>query len=105
MCFFGKQKYVAAIACLKRALYLDPFQWIGSFNLGLVYMNTEQYVSAFQYFQAAISLKSDFSNSYMYLAITLNKLGDFENSCAAFKKAIELDSNDCTVYLNYAIVL
>jgi Flp pilus assembly protein TadD len=41
----------------------------------------------------------------MYLAITLNKLGDFDNSCSAFKKAIELDSNDCTVYLNYAIVL
>lgn len=41
----------------------------------------------------------------MYLAITLNKLGDFDNSCAAFKKAIELDNNDCTVYLNYAIVL
>jgi Tfp pilus assembly protein PilF len=41
----------------------------------------------------------------MYMAITLNKLGDFENSCAAFKKAIDLDSNDCTVYLNYAIVL
>jgi Bardet-Biedl syndrome 4 protein len=68
-------------------------------------MNTEQYASAFHYFQGAISLKSDFSNSYMYLAITLNKLGDFDNSCAAFKKALELDSNDCTVYLNYAIVM
>lgn len=41
----------------------------------------------------------------MYLAITLNKLGDFDNSCAAFKKALDLDSNDCTVYLNYAIVM
>lgn len=41
----------------------------------------------------------------MYLGITLNKLGDFDNSCSAFKKAIELDSHDCTVYLNYAIVL
>ena len=41
----------------------------------------------------------------MYLAITLNKLGDFDNACAAFKKAIDLDSNDCTVFLNYAIVL
>ncbi len=50
-------------------------------------------------------MKADFSNSYMYLAITLNKLGDFDNSCAAFKKALELDSNDCTVYLNYSIVL
>jgi Bardet-Biedl syndrome 4 protein len=41
----------------------------------------------------------------MYLGITLNKLGDFENSSAAFKKAIDLDGNDCTVFLNYAIVL
>ena len=34
MCFFGKQRYVAAIACLKKALYLDPFEWIISYNLG-----------------------------------------------------------------------
>lgn len=41
----------------------------------------------------------------MYLAITLNKLNDFDNSCSAFSKALEMDSNDCTIYLNYAIVL
>jgi Bardet-Biedl syndrome 4 protein len=105
MCFFGKQKYVASVACLKRALYLDPFQWIAAFNLGLVHMNTEQYASAFHYFSAAINLKPDFSNSYMYLAITLNKLGDFANSCGAFEKALEMDGRDCTIYLNYAITL
>ena len=32
MCFFGKQRFVAAIACLKRALYLDPFEWIISYK-------------------------------------------------------------------------
>ena len=68
-------------------------------------MNTEQYTSAFQYFQSAISLKSDFANSYMYLGICLHKLGDFDNSVSAFKKAIELDPNDCTVQLNFAIIL
>ena len=26
MCFFGKSKYVATIACLKKAQYLDPFE-------------------------------------------------------------------------------
>jgi hypothetical protein len=25
---------LASIACLKRALYLDPFEWIISYNLG-----------------------------------------------------------------------
>ena len=41
----------------------------------------------------------------MYLAITLNKLHDFDNACGAFQKALEMDSNDCTIYLNYAITL
>lgn len=50
-------------------------------------------------------MKPDFSNSYMYLAITLNKLNDFESSCAAFNKALEMENNDCTIYLNYAITL
>jgi len=41
----------------------------------------------------------------MYLGITLNKLNDFESSNQSFLKAIELDGNDCTTFLNYAIVL
>ena len=41
----------------------------------------------------------------MYLAITLNKLNDLHSSCAAFEKAIQMDNNDCTIYLNYAITL
>lgn len=36
MCFFGKGRFVAAIACLKKALYLDPFAYIISYNLGVV---------------------------------------------------------------------
>jgi Bardet-Biedl syndrome 4 protein len=41
----------------------------------------------------------------MYLGITLNKLDDFENACQAFEKALELEDNDCTIYLNYGVVL
>lgn len=35
MCFFGKGKNVAAVACLKRAVYFTPFEWIISYNLGM----------------------------------------------------------------------
>jgi Bardet-Biedl syndrome 4 protein len=70
-----------------------------------VHLNTQQYASAYHYFSVAINLKPDFSNSYMYLGITLNRLKDFDSACQAFSKAIELDSNDCTISLNYAIVL
>ncbi len=34
--------HAQAIACLKRALYLDPLEWIISYNLGLVHLNTGQ---------------------------------------------------------------
>ena len=104
MCFFGKQRFVAAIACLKRALYLDPFEWIISYNLGLVHLNTGQYASAFHYFSTSINLKPDFPSSYMYLGITLNRLDDFENACAAYEKAIDMEE-DHLFELNYAITL
>lgn len=104
MCFFGKQRYVASIACLKRALYLDPFEWIISYNLGLVHLNTGQYASAFHYFSTSINLKPDFPSSYMYLGITLNRLDDSENACAAYEKAIDMEE-DHLFELNYAITL
>ena len=45
MCFFGKKKYVAAIACLKRANYLAPFDWKILYNLGLVHLTLQQFAS------------------------------------------------------------
>jgi Bardet-Biedl syndrome 4 protein len=59
------QRYIASIACLKKALYLGPFEWIISYNLGLVHLNTGQYASAFHYFSTSINLKPDFPHSYM----------------------------------------
>lgn len=54
------QRYIAAIACLKRALYLGPFEWLISYNLGLAHLHTGQAASAFHYFSSAINLKPDF---------------------------------------------
>jgi Bardet-Biedl syndrome 4 protein len=79
---------------LKRALYLDPFEWIISYNLGLVHLNTDQYASAFHYLSASINLKPDFPSSYMYLGITLSRLDDFENACSAYEKAIRMERSE-----------
>ena len=105
MCFFGKNRYVAAVACLKRALYLSPFEWIISYNLGLVHLNKLQFASAFHFFSESINLKPDFAASYMYLAITLARLDDFSNSCAAYEKSLTLESSNAIARLNYAITL
>lgn len=134
MCFFGKQKYVAAISCLKKASYLGgwcscsaqrpatcsdkftdsprsrridkpglssgPFEWIVSYNLGLLHLATGQYASAFHHFSSSINIKSDFAHTYMYLAVALAKLDDVDNASAAYEKAIELD-DDMMFRLNY----
>eukprot|EP00761_Pharyngomonas_kirbyi_P009489 gb/GECH01009505.1/.p1 GENE.gb/GECH01009505.1/~~gb/GECH01009505.1/.p1 ORF type:complete len:424 (+),score=102.03 gb/GECH01009505.1/:1-1272(+) len=104
MCFFGQKKYVAAISCLKRALYLTPFEWIIAYNLGLVHLNTQQFATAFHYLSASINLKPDFASSYMYLAMSLIKLDDTDNAFRAYEKALELES-DHYFELNYAISL
>ena len=41
----------------------------------------------------------------MYLGITLNRLGDFPSAKSSLQKAIELEPADCTIYLNYALIL
>lgn len=104
MCFFGKGKYVAAISCLKKAVYFTPFEWIISYNLGVVHLATEQYASSFHYFSTAINLQPTYARAYTYLALALSKLDDFENSCAAYDKSLEL-ADDYFTHLNYTITL
>mmetsp|Transcript_52742 Transcript_52742/g.125577 ORF Transcript_52742/g.125577 Transcript_52742/m.125577 type:complete len:412 (-) Transcript_52742:377-1612(-) len=104
MCFFGKGRHVASIACLKKALYLDPFEWIISYNLGLVHLSTQQYASAFHHLSASINLNPHFASSYMQLGITLARLDDPDNSCLSYEKAIEMES-DFLIHLNYAVTL
>lgn len=55
---------MAAIACLKRALYLGPFEWVVAYNLGLVHLCTEQAASAFHFLSTAINLKPDFAHRW-----------------------------------------
>ena len=67
-------------------------------------MSTEQYASAFHYLSTAINLQPSFARAYTYLAVTLSRLDDFENSCAAYEKSIGI-TDDYITHLNYAVTL
>jgi Bardet-Biedl syndrome 4 protein len=105
MCFFGKNRFVAAIACLKKALYLDPFEWIISYNLGLAHLKTQQHASAFHVLSGCVKRKPDFAAAYAFLAVALAKLDDVENAKQAYARAIRLDPGDHLTRLNAAITL
>eukprot|EP00882_Tetradesmus_deserticola_P014651 GHRQ01015588.1.p2 GENE.GHRQ01015588.1~~GHRQ01015588.1.p2 ORF type:complete len:124 (-),score=42.01 GHRQ01015588.1:726-1097(-) len=62
------QRYIAAIACLKRALYLDPFEWLVAYNLGLLHLSTGQAASAFHYFSTAVNHKPEFAHRWGQLS-------------------------------------
>ncbi|RTG86052.1 Bardet-Biedl syndrome 4 protein [Schistosoma bovis] len=47
---------IGSITCFKRASYLTPFDWRISINLGIIYMHTSQWLSAFQYITTSINL-------------------------------------------------
>ena len=38
----------------------------------------------------AINLQPSYAKAYTYLAVALAKLNDFDNSCAAYEKSLEL---------------
>ncbi|XP_023327314.1 Bardet-Biedl syndrome 4 protein [Eurytemora carolleeae] len=105
MCFFGKRKYVASISCLKRANYLAPFDWKILYNLGLVHLSMQQYASAFHFLSASINLRPSRGQTFMLMAVALSNLEDPDNAQAAYEQAVNLDTRDPAVPLNFSIFL
>ena len=109
MCFAGKGKHVAAVACLKRAQLLDPFQWAVAHNLGLVHLRAGCHASAFLYFNAAASRDPRSAETLMYLGATLARLEDGGNARAAYERALAVPGSSqalqARLHLNYGITL
>ena len=61
-------RHEQAISCLKRAVYLAPFDWKILYNLGLVHLTMQQYASSFHYLSAAINLRPKMGQLFMLLA-------------------------------------
>ena len=104
MYYLSRDKKIFASTCLKRALYLAPFEWIISFNLGLVYLKSEQYVSAFIHMNSAANLNKNNYMIYLYLAIICGELNNQGNAKNCFEKALAI-KEEPIVFINYIIFL
>ncbi|KAG5885942.1 hypothetical protein JTB14_018396 [Gonioctena quinquepunctata] len=91
MCFYAKQKYVAAISCLKRALWVQPLNWRILFNLGLAHLATLQPASAFNFACAAVNLRPDVPDCFAVL-------GE-QSKLRVYSIIPELDSHDIIDFL------
>eukprot|EP00796_Vickermania_ingenoplastis_P005151 gene5151-3701_t len=107
-CFYGKKKYYAALACLRKAQYLRPFEWMIHYNCGLVHLSMGRYVSAFHSLSTAINLYAHHAPLFMYLGVCLSLMNDIDNACAAYEHAIALSQGTKNLFLcrlNYAVTL
>lgn len=82
---------------------LGAIRMIICYNLGLVHLTTGQYVTAFNYFSATINLRPSFAHAYMYLGVTLARLGDMDNAYHAYQRALEKDLREPVFYLNFGM--
>ncbi|XP_046813929.1 Bardet-Biedl syndrome 4 protein homolog isoform X1 [Vespa crabro] len=106
MCFYGKQKFVAAISCLKRAHYLNPLAFLPVYNLGIAFLTTGQPASAAIYLCAAVNAESKKNPmAYLLLGLALKRLDDLESSVKALDKAHSLSPQDPLILINYAVIL
>ncbi|KOC64819.1 Bardet-Biedl syndrome 4 protein like protein [Habropoda laboriosa] len=105
MCFYGKQKFVAAISCLKRAHYLSPMAFLPAYNLGMVFLTTGQPASAAIYLCSAVSVEPKNHMPYLLLGLALKRLDDLEGAEKVLQKAHALAPQDPLTLINYAIVL
>ncbi|XP_058828963.1 Bardet-Biedl syndrome 4 protein homolog [Topomyia yanbarensis] len=105
LCFFKKQKYIAAISCLKKAVWVAPLNFNALYNLGLILVTSQQYVSAFQTLAAAISLRPDNADCYMLLGTCLRHLNDPGNAYLSLEKSTMLPDaiKNPLIYLNFAL--
>ncbi|CAH8533614.1 unnamed protein product [Schistosoma curassoni] len=123
----GKRNLIASITCFKRASYLTPFDWRISINLGIIYMHTSQWLSAFQHITTSINLfniikqrsihrsvinDNDDKNNhktthdvgmlYCFLGYCLIKLNEYSKAYEAFMNAYKQSNKNPLVILNCA---
>lgn len=91
--------FLKAIACLKKALYYAPCDWIICYNLGITHLCTKQYASAYHFLSASASMRPNIYQTFMYLGITLSRLGDFNNACNAYENAIALEPGFAAIFI------
>ncbi len=96
------KKFVDAKNLLKKAITLkNDIPEIHN-NLGMVYMNLNDYEQAIKSFNNAIKLNPKFSVVFCNLGIAHNKIGNFKKSEENYKQSIFYDKKNIIAYYNLA---
>ena len=89
---------------LKKALKIEPENFIVFNNLGNIYSIKNELKKAKDSFSRAISIKQDYSNAIFNLALVNEEMGNKNVAIELYKNAIKYDQNNLGFYYNLSII-
>jgi len=104
----------SALTMKQNTVWKDPvkfYQWTLKYSpdsfrphneLGVIYLNQNQYKEAIIEFQKAVSINPNFDQAYDNLGIALDKNGQLQEAIPQYKKALSLNPNNAKTYNNLA---
>lgn len=95
----------AAINCYQRAIQLNPGFFEAFHNLGLVYLQQQQWQQAIEVFQQALSLKPDHPASHHGLGKAAELQDLFDQALIHYRQAALLDANSIAILHDLGNVL
>jgi serine/threonine protein kinase/Tfp pilus assembly protein PilF len=90
LAYFYKKSNEEAFAAGKKAIELDPNNFIGYWILGRIYHSTDKDKDAIDLFKKVIELNPDFFSAYTDLQIVYERLGDKQKFNEVLEKSIEV---------------
>ncbi len=78
----------------------DPNFFNAYYNLGLIYLEKNDYSEATKCFEKTIKINSDYLEGYIALSQALMSLKKYEEAIQALNKSILLSPNDHKLYNN-----
>ncbi len=112
LAYFYKKSSEEAFAAGKKAIELDPNNFIGYWILGRIYHSTDRDKEALNLFKKVIELNPDFYSAYMDLRLVYERLGNVEKFNEVLKAAIKVYSrylyqhpDDSRAHMLYALDL
>lgn len=94
-----------AVEKLETAVLMNPSSVSAHMNLGIVFLQKEQYEKALKEFLTSIDLDEENAHAYSLAATVFVYLNEFKTGESYFKKAVKMNEYLPEIYLNYASAL
>ena len=104
-CFYKEKNYEKAESLFKQAILEDVSNTLAMSDLGILYYDTNRYEEAINTFFKVISISSQKSYLYFYIANCYYKLGRQKKSLEYYEKTIEYYPNHLEALINYTVNL